>query len=737
MVGSFMNLNALLSPERRTPQAMALVFLPWLAVVLWTAGPWAALIFLVYAIMVFAAGYAIVCAALPAADRIQTFVLSPAAGILAISAFTAFWVRLGLALAWVAIPWLGLMAAGAVYLWRDRALWSKSTVAYGGALVLLSVVISGVYLLPMARNDAVLRRDGSYNWIYMDTQFNFAIAASVKSSGSPPSEPGSAVAGLFYHFGPYAPAAALSRLAGVDLGDAFARVTRGAALWALVLSCFGLGVLLSLKANGGKFGGVMSVAGFFFYGALLSLFTDERNSSSYVTGAILFKIPGVEVRSDGGPFSHLILGHSTLHAMGAMTAIMGLCLVQRDRGEVPIRKRLVLLLLPALAVAVHSAGSLYCLGIVAILLFWGRLGNVGSWLSIVAMSFLYFVAWKIMGYSHAPDALRAAIRLEPSLRWLWFFLLIWFTIGLGFRILGFRWISKTWRDPLSALVLATSLGWLLFFLFVQFKHYEQIYGLIYLQCLLSIFAFSRLSPMFWRSGERMNWVAEWLRLAAAGLGVFVAAAVLGRVALHFMHSSKGIASFRLHIIPCGIAILLLAGTAALMKRSRRFAEISSAMIMAVLAVGFLAWIAPWLNFGLGRMKMDITLSPGEVQGLTRLNHLAAPGERFATNRHAVDSIATGRERSYGYMSVAERPVLLEGYLYHNDTDAPAFKALLRDNDSMFTTTDPATLLSLAKAWRVRWLVARPGTDVALPKPLPSWLIEQQNCGDLKVYRIDQ
>src|SRR5271157_6292 len=102
-----------------------------------------------------------------------------------------------------------------------------------------------------------------------------------------------------------------------------------------MLSCFGLGTLLSLKANGGKFGGIMSVAGLFFYGSLLSLFTDERNSSSPVTGAILFKIPGVEVRSDGGPFSHLILGHSTLHALGAITAIMGLCLIQREVRTAP------------------------------------------------------------------------------------------------------------------------------------------------------------------------------------------------------------------------------------------------------------------------------------------------------------------------------------------------------------------------------------------------------------------
>ena len=137
-------------------------------------------------------------------------------------------------------------------------------------------------------------------------------------------------------------------------------MTRGASLWALVLSCFGLGTLLSLKATGGKFGGIMSVAGLFFYGSLLSLFTDESNSSSHVTGAILFKIPEVAVLADGGPFSHLILGHSMLHGLGAITAIMGLCLVQRERDAPLTWRGLILLALPALAVAVHSVAALYC-----------------------------------------------------------------------------------------------------------------------------------------------------------------------------------------------------------------------------------------------------------------------------------------------------------------------------------------------------------------------------------------
>ena len=197
-----------------------------------------------------------------------------------------------------------------------------------------------------------------------------------------------------------------------------------------------------------------------------------------------------------------------------------------------------------------------------------------------------------------------------------------------------------------------------------------------------------------------------------------------------------IASFRFKIFLSFLLLSILAGTSALMKRSRRFSMVGSAILMGVLLIGFLAWITPWLNFGLGRMKMDVTLTPGEVQGLKRLGELAAPDERFATNKHAVDSLVNGRERSYAYAALSERPVLLEGYLYHSQTALPGFKTLLRDNDLIFTTTDPETVRNIAKTWHVRWLVARPGTDIALPRPLPAWLVEQQNCGDLKIYRID-
>jgi len=730
------SLIALLHSERRMPVVMALVLLPWLAVVLFTAGGWAALNFLAYAILVITAGYSIISLALPAPARAQTIVLAPAAGILAVSALTAFWVRLGLPLIWAPALWLGLMATGGLGLWSDRACWAKNTVAYGLTLALLSALICAVYFLPSACNDLVQRSDGSFNWKYMDTQHFHSIAASIKNGGSPPKTPGTATAELLYHFGPYSPAAAISRLDGLDLGDAVARVTRGASLWALVLSCFGLGTLLSLKATGRKFGGIMSVAGLFFYGSLLSLFTDEVNSSGHVTGAILFKIPDVKVTANGGPFDHLLVGHSVLHGLGAITAIMGLCLAERECESAITWRGVILLVLPALAIPVHSVAALYCVGVAGILLFWGRLGATRSWMPIMLMLGLFLGAWKIMGFDHSPDAARAMI--NEHVTWQWWALAVWFMVGLGFRIVGFRWISQPLKEPLSVLVLTSFLGLLAFSLLLHLRDGNEHYGIYFLQSIFSIFAFSRVTSGCWHGIERSQMIAEWLSPAKTGMLLLTAGGALIGVVAVATHHKTGVPYFGRKFFLSFLLLSLLTGMAALMKRNRLCSTVGSAVLMGALLVGFLAWTPDWLRHGMGGVKTDITYAPREVRGLRRLSELMATNERFATNKHAldIDGQLQPIERSYGYSALSERPVLLEGYLDRGETALPWFKTLLHDNDLMFSTTDPDTVREIAKTWRVRWLVARPGTDIALPRPLPAWLVEQQNCGDLRIYRID-
>ena len=717
--------------------AMGLVFLPWILVVLYTAGWWATLNLFGYALMVFAIGYGIISLALPTSARAQVILLSPALGILAISGLTALWLRLGLELIWAPALWAGLIAVGAPCLWRDRTSLAKSNVAYGMTLALFSALICAVCFLPSASNDLVQRRDGSFNWRYVDTQYFHAMTASIKTGGSPPKSPGTVTAELLYHYGPYTPAAAISRLDGLGLGDAVARVTRGTSIWALVLSCFGLGTLLSLKATGAKLGAIMSVAGLFFYGPLLLLvpFNGPRYSSGNLIGSLFFKTARERMLGMGIPYDHLLSGHSVLHGLVAITAIMGLCLAEMARESAITWRGIVWLALPALAVPVHPVAALYCLGVGGILLFWGRLRTMQSWLAILLMFVLFITAWKIMGYSHSPDSAEVMFKEHATTQW--WMLLMWFIAVLGIRILGFRWISKSWwKEPLPTLVLVSVVGLLAFTVFFSLKDANEKYGIYFLQCMFSIFAFSRVSPRWLHSVERLQMMVEWLRLATKGMGLLVACGFLIGIVSFVTRTKTGISYFGPKLFVACLLLAVLATVLAFMRHGRGISAFASALLMIILMTGFLAWSPDWVKIALGRVHTDITYSPGEVRGLRRLGELMTPGEIFATNKHDVDMTESGRGRSYGYSALSERPVLLEGYVARNEMALPWFNNLLHDNDLLFTTTDPETLRDIARKWHVRFLVARDGTDISLPRPLPTWLIEQQDCGDLRIYKID-
>ncbi len=715
---------------------MALMLLPWAGVALATGGAGVALHLLVYAGWVSVVGFGVVSVALSTGSRSRAIAFSPALGILTISALTAFWLRLGLPLVWTAAFWLGLAAFGARAAWRDRGLLAAAPFAFGKTLIVISSLICFVYFLPGARRDAVTLSDGSFNWIYVDTQFFHSIAASLKDSDGPPTMPGTATAELEYHFGEYTQPAAISLFTGLDLGDAFARVSRGTSLWALVLSCYGLGLLLSAWATGGAFGGVMAVVGFFFYGSLSSLFSGEMNTTSAIPGVALFRLPGVAVVAQGGPFSHLILGHSIAHGMAALTAIIGLGLIYREERVAAAGRAAVWLVIPALVVPVDSPAALCSLAVVGILLFWDRLRELRSWWLLLLLAGVFAAAWWLMGYAHAPVAANASIRTTFIRQW--WPLLVWFSAGLGFRILAFRWIKWPLRDPLSAMVAAVVGGFLTFSLAFSLYYGNERYGLEFLQCLLSLLAFACLPPGFWRAPVRSKLAAEWLAWSSRGLLLLVAAGVAMDVRARLRAAvPAGGESFG-YGLPVALGLLILVyGLRVLFQRSERLAAVGSTGLLAVLAIGFFAWIPPWLNFGMGRMKMDVVLTPGEVRGLHRLRELAAPGIRFATNRHAIPTIPVWPEASYGYGALAERPVLLEGFRNGGESFLPEFETLRGDNDLLFATTDAHALRRMADRYRVSFLVARPGTDIALPRPLPAWLVAEPDCGDLKIYRINR
>ncbi len=730
-----MTISALLSSERRISTVLALALLPWVLVAMFAAGLWVALDLVAYAILTFLAGYALVCATLPAKARACAIVLAPSAGVLALSALTTFWLRLGLPLLWVSVVWFGLAVVGTIGSWHDRGQLEKATADYGIALVLLSALICAFYFIPGAFNDAVLRHDGGYTWLNIDTQLNHSWVESIRNSEGPPKMAGTSTAELCYHFGPYSLAAAISRFTGIDAGDALVRVTRGVEQWTLVFSCFGLGTMLSLRATARTFGGLMSVAGLFFYGSMLSLFSGVVRPRLVATWPILFEAGG-QFPTNGGIFSHILLGTSMLQSSEAVTAILGLCLAQRTMEGVSSWRKLTAMLLPAFMATVHSAGGLYCLGAVAVLLFWGHLDSVRSWFLIAVMLGLFLGACKLMGYFHSAHVAGAGIQFNRLPIYWWSFV-IWFSVALGIRVISFGWVTQPSKSPLAMLLLVSFVGLLSFSWVGALWAGAEHYGIYYLQVIFSIFAFSRLPEGFWRVDARERWVTEWLSLTKKGLLFFTILGVLIGIFQIANHGKSGISYFRFRILSCFLFLSLLAILLAILKRSRRFSAAVSAIIASALLFGFLGWIPPWLKYRTSGQSYNVTLTSGEVRGLQRLREVATQGERFATNKHTpTGGISESSADSYAYGTLSGLPVLLEGSADGAEDKLPGFATLLHDNDLLFTTNDPVELREIARSYRVRWLVGRPSTDISLPRPLPAWLVEQQDSGDLKIYRID-
>ena len=127
------------------------------------------------------------------------------------------------------------------------------------------------------------------------------------------------------------------------------------------------------------------------------------------------------------------------------------------------------------------------------------------------------------------------IKEHPTAQW--WMLLMWFFTALGFRIVGFRWISQPLKEPLSALVLVSVLGWLAISLLLNLVDDGERYGMYFLQSMFSIFAFSRVTSRWWHGAERFQMIADWLRVAIKGMILFCRLRLLDRCC-RFCHSHQ-------------------------------------------------------------------------------------------------------------------------------------------------------------------------------------------------------
>jgi hypothetical protein len=676
--------------------------------------------------------------------------LSLPLGFLVVCGLIALGVRFGISpslMLWIAAC-LAVLGFGRLYSKREDLKGLRVDGLWG--LVVLSLLIALIYFLPGAIRDGVILADGSYNWMYVDTQYQTAIASSVKSSLNAPRLPDMGIVDLRYHFGPYSLAGSLSAATGIPVGDAVARVVRPAALVALLLASSVLGGFLGRTIEEETMGGILAPTGLFFYGSLASLFENVVNSSSLISGALLFELPYVGVLGQGGPFASLIVGHSELHGLIALVTMLVILLVKLKAQEGRYLAPDAFAFGPAILFPISLVVGIAFLGLTVLLLFWFGGQHKRTWLTVfIALVSAIFAAW-VMGYIGSP--MTGRIEFSPlhfTAEGLHTFF-VWFCVGLGIRLYALTKIENPFREPIFAALLILFSGFVLFGMFFRDYHWGNTsYGFRYSQALLSIFSFAWLSGPV-HAAFRHSWpevyspVTQLFRFLLASSVLFLLSAGLlwlipgisERYDYDPRFSIDPLFSIKLTLMSSGLLLLLSFMGLILMGRSLKLRRVLAVSTIAVYLVGFVAWIPPWVNFGLGRMQMDVKISGEEVRGLRLLHEISAKGDLIATNQHSLPGFRQGAtDRSYAYGALSERPILLEGWQAGGAENHPLFKDVKKANDLLFSTNDPAVVWDIVKSFNIRFLVARPDTDIALPTPRPTWLQKVEDTGTLTVYQV--
>ncbi len=720
------------------PYGLALIALPFVVIVGAVSGPWTALILVCMAAGLAGVGSVMLEGVVAPLDDHDRAVLSLPVGYMAAACLFGLGARSGIGverLFW-GVSVLALICVGRTFTrFRARPIGRLQDLWWLG---LVSLLIAAVFFLPGAIRDGVYLKDGSYNWMYVDTQYFSAIASSVKSSLGVPMLPDMGIVDLRYHFGPHAIAGALSAALNVPVGDAVARVVRPAGVLSLVLAGYSLGAFLSREAGGDRKGGILAVAGLCFYGSVAALFSTYGEGPN-VPHPILGSLPLLSVGSNGAPFAHLMIGGSMVPGLVGLFVLLRVVLAKLTSADSNDLKPDFAALWPAIVFPSGLVAGAGVLGLQTALFAWFGRRRKDVWMGLVFMvGAAVFAAWR-MGY--VGSAMTSNTHFYPRLllaepdRFL--AAIVWVFVGLGMRSYVLGRVRNPFRHPVSAALLISVCGFASVSLFFRDRVVNETrYGFLYAGSVLSIFAFAWLYAPLKQAFEG-NWaglrlvVTDALRVAILVSAVCLVAAVLVRV---LGGNSDPSFQYRLKNVlrASGAVFVLASASRLLMARFDRARSALTVLILAGYALGFAAWIPDWENFGLDRMKMDMTASRGEVVGLATLHRLSNKGDLIATNHCCVPGWG---ESAYQYGALSERTMLLQGWREGGAANHPLFAGVKQANDLLFSTKDTAAFRGIVERFHLRFIVAEPGTDIQLAKPLPSWLVAIPDSGTLTIYKV--
>lgn len=721
---------------------VGLSLLPWLAVLMGTSGPASAALFLATLGIQLGLGFLLLLGVVKINRYPFLLMLAPGAGYIVLGSTIAFGVRGGMdagRLFWTCVAFgvVGLGVMGKRVNWRRL----NRAVRRGYVYPLLSLIICGVYFIPPATRDAVVRPDGSFQWMYVDTQYSMAVTVAVMNAVGVPSKPGFFGSEHAYHYGAPAIAAGMSAAVGIPVRDSHSRVLRALAQFSLLISALGLGFILARLARLPLSAAIGSPILLFFYGSSTALLTPTANSSSLLYEALLFNVPELRVQANGGPFAHLLLGHSQVHGSIALCIVLSIVLLILVPDRPWLRWPALATVLPALAIPMNSFVGAASGGLLAAAFLISDPQSLRRWTFAVVSLLGAFVGYFHMGFLNSPSV---ALEFDSGLFGTINELTVWFIAGLGARTILFSAAMRRYAAGVRVTFVLLLAGFLSLSVLVHDPWWGiDAYGFKFLQASLSllggplIFAVLRPNAGWWNSSESLarDLMGGTFRLALP-LAAFSAIG-LGALAMFGAEGPSEVTwAFKISLVVSSFAVVTVGlWRAALDRAGVRRRRMLTGLALATYSVGFLAWVPDWLDFGLDRARMAVRVPSVVLEGARELKSTSETGALIATNRHSVPSIPVKPERSYALAALAERPVLLEGWQYGEQFD-PRFPVVRADNEKLFHTESPEEFLKIVEDYGIRYVVAWPGSDIRLPYPRPLWLRAMHTPG-LNMYAVEE
>jgi hypothetical protein len=674
-------------------------------------GPILVLVSLAFGVVLFGLGTLIL---YPSASSRGSLLLAPGAGLIIASALAQFAASRGFSLSWT---FWGIVVGSLPGLWiavhATRRQWRRP-VRHGLTIVALLSAASLVYFLPISLRDAVRTVDGGWQWVYVDTVFNHALAATLTTEVAPPRIPTFGTERLVYHFGPHALAASLSKGLGLDPADALMRVVRLLGLLALAAAVFTLGQRLAIRRRQRNLAGCFALFFVFFVGSVYDLLRPIVVSSAAKMPSVnwftrqLSEFPAIDYYRH-----HLVVG-SGLWGILAIFSVASL--LARSR---PSPRRLQFepeFVLAPLAICLSTPAGLSLLAVVAGThsrfhwrdrRFYALLG--------ISLSMLAASLW-LGGFIEphtAPGLL--ALSTPEELRGKLIGMFKWLTLGLGIRALCF--LNGVWaRREVATSFWLFFAGYLLsYFLLHESQASSELYALLYLGALAGGYSAAPAAHIWtlWRHRRDHSTV----RPPAESLDV-------DRTFVFLRRATWWLAGFSLVVIAATgfppkqslIIVATFALFASLVIALHRSRSSHSWRILTFAALGILvtvsslAWWKTVELFTLNQLDMTVTADQGLVKSLSALR--LSPGASLAATTHRSVPHLLGRpERSAMYAALSARPMLLEGWEYGSSTSPKnhaTFEEVTRDNERLFESRDPSEVVRLARKYNVGYLLLEPG-----------------------------